>query len=103
MGGDEILQQSLKELEKNSSPRVAEFIGWVQNPKAKNYRIPLGILLIIAGVFGAALPLLGVWMIPIGLVLLAFDIPFLKQPVGKLILWAVTKWNHWRAVSARRF
>lgn len=97
--GDKTLQQSLNELEKKSSPRVAKFIRWVQNPKAKNYRIPIGIVLIIAGVFGGALPLLGVWMIPIGLVILAFDIPILKKPVGQLILWVLTKWNE-RRLSA---
>jgi hypothetical protein len=41
-------------------------------------RIPAGLLLIAGGVF-AILPLLGLWMLPLGLVLLAEDIPPLRR------------------------
>jgi hypothetical protein len=43
-------------------------------------RAPLAVLLIVGGCFGF-LPVLGFWMIPLGLVLLALDVPFLSRPV----------------------
>lgn len=41
-------------------------------------RIPLGILLIVGGIFGA-LPILGFWMLPLGLILLSADFPWAKR------------------------
>ena len=40
-------------------------------------RIPLGILLVLGGLVGF-LPILGVWMLPLGLLLLAVDVPALR-------------------------
>jgi hypothetical protein len=48
--------------------------------KAIWIRIPVGILLVIAGLFGF-LPVLGFWMIPIGLALIGRDIPFVRRAV----------------------
>lgn len=44
-------------------------------------RLPLAVLLILGGVF-SFLPLLGIWMLPLGLLLLAVDIPALRGPVS---------------------
>lgn len=93
---DRKLKKSLKNLEANSSPRVAKFLKWIQNPKARVYRIPLAIAIIILGFFGGVLPIAGVWMIPLGLALLALDVPFLKKPVAKFILWIFEKWNNFK-------
>ena len=35
----------------------------------------LGVLLIGAGVLGAVLPVLGVWMVPLGVLFVALDVP----------------------------
>ncbi|WP_073327646.1 hypothetical protein [Wenxinia saemankumensis] len=43
-------------------------------------RVPLA-LLFIAGGFLAILPVFGLWMIPLGLFLLAIDLPILQGPV----------------------
>ncbi|TDL81796.1 tryptophan synthase subunit beta [Palleronia sediminis] len=40
-------------------------------------RLPLAIALIIMGLF-SFLPLMGIWMVPLGLLLLALDIPALR-------------------------
>ena len=48
-------------------------------------RIPLAILLIFGGIF-SFLPVLGIWMLPLGLLLLAIDVPFLREPLAVLIL-----------------
>jgi hypothetical protein len=48
-------------------------------------RIPLALLLIVGGVF-SFLPILGLWMLPLGLLVLAVDIPPLRRPVGDAIV-----------------
>jgi hypothetical protein len=41
-------------------------------------RIAVGILLVIGGIFGF-LPILGFWMIPLGLIILSVDLPLVRR------------------------
>jgi hypothetical protein len=50
---------------------------WLRKP-ASRARIPAGVLLIIGGCL-AILPVFGLWMFPLGLMLLADDIPPLRR------------------------
>lgn len=57
-------------------------------------RFPLGILLTIGGLFWF-LPVLGLWMLPAGLLLLAIDLPSLRGPISALIIrgrWSLFRW-----------
>jgi hypothetical protein len=54
-------------------------------------RVPPALALIVGGTLGF-LPVLGFWMVPVGLVLLAQDVPPLRGPIGKAINWADRKW-----------
>ena len=47
-------------------------------PESRLLRILLGILLIAFGIFGF-LPVLGFWMIPLGVVVLSADIPAVRR------------------------
>lgn len=49
-------------------------------------RIPLGVLLVLGGIFGA-LPVLGFWMLPLGLILLSADFPWARRALAHLKLW----------------
>jgi hypothetical protein len=49
-------------------------------------RITVGVLLIIGGCFGF-LPVLGFWMIPLGLVILSYDIPRVRLWRQKVMTW----------------
>jgi hypothetical protein len=49
------------------------------------------VLLIVGGIVGF-LPLLGFWMIPLGLALIAQDIPFLRPPLARFLAWIDRKW-----------
>jgi len=49
-------------------------------------RKTIGILLVIGGLFGF-LPVLGYWMIPIGLALLAVDWPWARRLSRQLVSW----------------
>lgn len=48
-------------------------------------RLPLAILLTIGGLFWF-LPVLGLWMLPAGLLLLAVDLPHLRGPISTTII-----------------
>jgi hypothetical protein len=47
-------------------------------PKNRIVRIAIGVLLIVFGVLGF-LPLLGFWMIPLGLIVLSIDVPIVRR------------------------
>ena len=65
----------------NELPSVAgDFLRWLRGSSSGWVRVPVGLLLIIFGVFGF-LPVLGFWMVPLGVLLLAQDIPFLRRPI----------------------
>ena len=48
-------------------------------------RFPLAVLLTIGGFFWF-LPILGIWMLPAGLLLLAIDLPRLRGPISVVII-----------------
>ncbi|MBN8961093.1 MAG: hypothetical protein J0H71_08170 [Rhizobiales bacterium] len=73
-------------------PKLARFSTWVRQPSSRLIRIPLGILLIIGGIL-SFLPVLGLWMLPLGLMLIAQDIPFLQGPIVRLLGWMERKWR----------
>src|SRR5215813_7588060 len=57
-------------------------------------RIPAGVLLTCSGVFGF-LPVLGFWMFPLGLVLLADDVPPLTAARSRLLDWIERRHPEW--------
>ena len=74
-------------------PRVAgERIVWLRKPSSRWVRLPIAILLIVASLF-SFLPVLGLWMLPLGLMLLAADVPFLKRPTGLALFWLERQWR----------
>lgn len=89
--GREKLDQAYEGLEREVPDRVSRAIRWLRDPQSRWIRLPLGLLLIVGGVFGF-LPILGFEFIPIGLLLIAQDIPFLREPVGSATLWLEHKW-----------
>jgi len=72
-------------------PRLARFVGWLRKPSSRLVRIPLAILL-IAGAFSVFLPVLGLWMLPLGLLLVAQDVPMLQKPTARMLGWVERKW-----------
>lgn len=48
-------------------------------------RFPLALLLIAGGLL-SFLPFLGIWMLPLGLLLLAVDLPVLRGPISALVI-----------------
>jgi hypothetical protein len=59
-------------------------------------RISLGALLVIGGILGF-LPILGFWMVPLGLVLLAVDFRWARRAYLSLVVW----WRRFRRYLRR--
>jgi hypothetical protein len=74
--------------------RVA--IHWLRQPSARWARIPAGVLLIIGG-FLFIFPSLGLWMLPLGLILLAEDVPPLRRLRNRALQWIERHRPHWLA------
>ena len=70
---------------------MRQFMDWLRGPSSGFVRIPLAILLIGGGIVGF-LPVLGFWMVPLGLALIAQDVPFLRPPLARFLGWIERKW-----------
>lgn len=78
-------------LEARLPSRPAKYVAWLRKPSSKRARIPLALLLMVGGVF-SILPVLGLWMLPLGMLLIAQDVPVLEKPVAKSLGWVERKW-----------
>ncbi len=67
-------------------------------PRSRVGRIIIGVLLVIGGLLGF-LPILGFWMVPLGLLVLSQDLPYVRRQRRRLTIWWLTKR---RAREARR-
>lgn len=76
-------------------PALDRWIMWLQARRARLVRVPLALLFIVGGVF-SFLPFLGIWMLPLGLMLLAVDLPFLQGPVAAFVVRARRRFDIWR-------
>jgi hypothetical protein len=89
--GKAALRQAFRDLEREVPEKVARVLRRLRHPDARWIRIPAGLLLILGGIF-SILPVLGIWMLPFGLLLLALDVPVLREPVSKFTSWSVRQW-----------
>jgi hypothetical protein len=76
-------------------PAAAKLFEWLRRPATRLVRIPIGVLLVLGGIF-SFLPILGIWMLPLGLLLLALDIAILRTPIAGAIVRGTRKWMTWR-------
>jgi hypothetical protein len=74
-------------------------IRWLRKPSSRWARIPAAAFLIVGGLL-SVLPILGLWMLPMGLALLADDLPLLSRVRDRLLDWIEQRWpNLLRAES----
>ena len=69
-------------------------VHWLRKPSSRWARIPAGLLLIGGGLLWF-LPLLGLWMLPLGLFLLAEDVPLLRTWRDQILDWIECHRPHW--------
>ncbi len=53
-------------------------------------RVLLGVLMVIGGIFGFLLPVLGFWMVPLGLAVIFLDTVLVRRTWSRLRNW----WRH---------
>jgi hypothetical protein len=82
-------------------PSSHRIVSWIRRPSAQLVRVPLAVVLIAGGIL-SFLPVLGVWMLPLGLLLLAIDLPILERPVGNNIVRLRRISSNFRRRRARR-
>src|SRR5690606_38985459 len=78
------LQRQIDQLGRTSTV-IKRIIEFLTRDRLRLLRLPLGVLLILGGFVGF-LPVLGFWMVPLGLLLLALDIPLLRPSVAAAIV-----------------
>ncbi|MEK9284078.1 MULTISPECIES: hypothetical protein [unclassified Bradyrhizobium] len=82
-------------------PRMGDAVSYLLRPSSRWVRIPSGALLVVGGVL-SFLPVLGIWMLPLGLALLAEDVPALRASRSKVLDWVERRKPHWLDPSAAK-
>jgi hypothetical protein len=92
------LDRLIERLNSKLPDRLSSIVAWLVSPSGMLIRLPLGLLFIVGGFF-SFLPLLGFWMLPLGILLIAVDVP----PVRR---WVIRTWPkieaRWRLYRQRK-
>lgn len=85
MSGNPDFDRELGRLQAHMPKWAQPAMARARNPAAVWFRVPLALGLIVGGIVGIVLPILGFWMTPLGIALLALDVPFLRRPLARLL------------------
>lgn len=66
----------------SASPRLRRPLGLIRDHRYRLVRVPVALLLIVGSLL-AILPVFGLWMLPLGIALLALDVPALQPLVSR--------------------
>ena len=55
-------------------------------PRSRGARIAIGVVLVVCGIFGF-LPVLGFWMIPLGLLVLSYEFASVRRWRRRFVVW----------------
>jgi hypothetical protein len=97
---EERLHRQFEAIER-SVPLGRRLVGSLRKNRYRWLRMPLALLLILGG-FAWFLPVLGLWMLPAGLLLLALDVPALRPAVAAAIIRGRRRIDLWRQRLRRR-
>jgi len=86
------------ELLERRSPRLGAAVAALTAPGRGWLRLPAALVLIAGGALGF-LPILGFWMLPLGLMLLAIDVPPLRPSVAAAAVRIRALLRRWRNPS----
>jgi hypothetical protein len=73
----------------------------VRLPASRPVRMTAGVLLILFGLLGF-LPILGFWMVPLGLTVLSVDLPIARRLRRRMDVWVTRRWRAWRGRGGQR-
>jgi len=74
--------------------RLRTTVRWLRRPSSRWVRAPAGLLLVGASLL-SILPFFGLWMLPLGLMLLAEDVPPLRRARERLLAWIERRRPNW--------
>jgi hypothetical protein len=69
----------------------------IKLPQSRRRRIVLGVALVLGGFVGF-LPVLGFWMVPLGLAVLSIDLPAVRRQRRRIVVW----WGRRRRARSKR-
>jgi uncharacterized protein YjeT (DUF2065 family) len=69
-----------------NNSRWARVVRRLRNHPSRKLRLTAGVALVIGGILGI-LPVLGFWMLPLGLLLLSVDVPWVRRARRRLAVW----------------
>ena len=76
-------------------PPARRLVTLLRRPRVAILRIPAGLVLILGGLL-SILPVFGLWMLPLGLLLLSVDVPVLRPVVTTLLVRVRRRASLWR-------
>ena len=79
------------------SPKIRLGKRYIHLPRSRLVRLAIGLLLILFGVLGF-LPVVGYWMIPLGLLVLSVDLAIVRRWRRRLEVW----WGERRGRAKRK-
>lgn len=80
-------------------PAAWPAVRWLHKPSSRWIRIPAGAFFCAGGLL-ALLPFFGLWMLPLGLVLLSHEIPFFGRATDRVLDWIERHRPHWFAPAS---
>ena len=90
-----LLDRKIDRISDSLPESAGGFLRWLRGPSSRWVRVPFALLLIVGGVVGF-LPVLGFWMVPLGVLLIAQDVPLLQRPILRCLTWLERKWATWK-------
>ena len=97
---EERLHRQLSAIER-SVPLGRRVLRALRKNRYRYLRVPLALLL-VAGGFAWFLPVLGLWMLPAGLLLLAIDVPVLRPWISAAIIRGRRRIDLWQQRRRRQ-
>ena len=86
------LREAFRHLENEVPGGVARQVRNLRHPNARWVQLPVGMLFVLGGPLAPVVPILGVWMSPLGLLLLAYDVSFLRRRTANFTIWSTQRW-----------
>ncbi|MFO1153090.1 MAG: hypothetical protein U1E42_05425 [Rhodospirillales bacterium] len=93
-------EEQLQKIQSKMPGRAGSALGWLRRPEMMPLRVTAAILLMAGGLAGF-LPVLGFWMLPLGILLLAQDVPFLRRLSVRMFVF-FERWGRKAAVALKR-
>jgi hypothetical protein len=94
------LERQFKAIEK-AIPALSTPLAAIRSRGWWIIRLPIAIVFIFGGIL-SFLPVLGFWMLPVGLLLLAVDLPLLRAPISNAMIRGRRRINIWRRRRNRK-